>query len=88
MARKQKEVGALGSQFTLIWTAPMVAVLWKVLVEQHHLGKRSDTGWKNEAWTAAQEAIQCMYKGGNEHRISVEKIKGKVDAIYTSFYFS
>ena len=66
----------------------MVAVLWKVLVEQHHLGKRSDTRWKNEAWTAAQEAIQCVYEGGNEHRISVEKIKGKVDAVCTSFCFS
>jgi hypothetical protein len=51
MPRKRKDVVPLGPQFTLIWSAAMTAVLWKVLVEQHHLGKRADTGWKMEAWT-------------------------------------
>jgi hypothetical protein len=64
----------------------MVAVLWKVLVDQHHLGKRSDTRWKNEAWTAAQEAVQSLYDSGNEHRISIEKIKGKVDSVRARVY--
>jgi hypothetical protein len=57
-------------------------------VEQHHLGKRPDTRWKNEAWIATQEAVQSLYEGGNEHRVSIEKIKAQVDTLCASLYFS
>jgi Myb/SANT-like DNA-binding domain len=86
MPRKRKEVVPPGPQFTLIWSSAMTAILWKVLVEQHHLGKRADTGWKMEAWIVARDAVQEVYTGGEEH-IGIEKIKAKVDYVCVNLYF-
>ena len=85
MPRKRKDVAPPGPQFTLIWSTAMTAVLWKVLVEQHHLGKRVDTGWKMEAWTVAQDAVQEVYTG--EDHIGIEKIKAKVDYVCSGLCF-
>lgn len=57
----------------------MIEVFLKLLEEAHDNGKRSDTGFKPEAWAGFRVGIQAVYRG-DEH-ISIIKIRSKLDYI-------
>lgn len=57
----------------------MLDTFIKLLEEQDDLGKRSDTGFKPEAWMIFREAIQEKYNG--IEYIKIEKLKSKLDYV-------
>ena len=57
----------------------MLDTFIKLLEEQHDVGKRSDTGFKPEAWVICREAIQEKYTG--IEYIKIEKLKSKLDYV-------
>jgi Myb/SANT-like DNA-binding domain len=62
----------------------MHVVFWKVLVEQHHLGKRvQPAGWKIEAWIAVTAALQAM--DGQLYRIDYKKVKNHITQFQATY---
>ena len=41
-----------------MWSPEMMLTFLDVLEEQDNLGKRSDCGWKPEAWNECRDAVQ------------------------------
>lgn len=78
MPRGQKSTGRENS-FVFNWTETMHDTFIEALENQHNLGKRSDTGFKAEAWTYCVAEVQSVYTG--EKTISVEKLKNKLDHV-------
>ena len=48
----------------LIWTDIMEETLFNGLLEQDHLSKRANIGFKSKAWAIVQDAVQGVYIGG------------------------
>lgn len=44
-----------------MWSPEMRLTFLAVLEEQDNLGKRSDCGWKPEAWNECRDAVQKVY---------------------------
>ena len=65
--------------FVLNWTDTMHDTFIEALEKQHDLGKRSDTGFKLEAWVFCMAEVQNAYTG--EEAIPVEKLKNKLDHV-------
>lgn len=84
MPRPQKSADSL-DKFTLHWTQLMLQTLVDSLEKQHDLGKRSDTGWKPEAWSVCLEDVQSVYTGTEV--IPLEKLKAKLDYVSARHYF-
>ena len=57
----------------------MIEVFLELLEEAHNNGKRSDTGFKPEAWVGFRAGIQAVYQG-DEHT-TTGKIRSKLDYI-------
>lgn len=55
----------------------MTEALLETLKIQQDLGKRSDTGWKSEAWTVAKDAV--ILASRNRASPSVHQVKSKMD---------
>ena len=70
---------ASGNAFTLIWSPEMMLTFLRVLEEQDNLGKRSDTGWKPEAWNECRDTVQQVYTGTGQ--ITVNKLKSKLEYV-------
>ena len=45
-----KNIAADGDSWILVWSDAMIEVFLELLEEAHNNGKRSDTGFKPEAW--------------------------------------
>ena len=78
MPRAQKSTGRL-NPFVLSWTDAMHDTFIDALENQHDLGKRSDTGFKPEAWAYCVTRVQDVYAG--KEAIPVEKLKNKLDHV-------
>lgn len=65
--------------FVLNWNDEMHDVFIDALEKQHDLGKRSDTGFKPEAWVYCLAEVQNVYTG--KEIIPVEKLKNKLDHV-------
>ncbi len=63
------------------WTLKMEETLFGTLLEQVDIGKRADSGFKKEAWTACCIAI----KNATGQLVTIEKCKNKVEAMKTSW---
>ncbi len=59
----------------------MEETLFSTLLEQVDIGKRADSGFKKEAWTACCIAI----KNATGQLVTIEKCKNKVEAMKTSW---
>lgn len=59
------------------WSAEMTEALLETLKQQDDAGKRSDTGWKPEAWTKVQDAVKRASR--NTENPSVPQLKVKVN---------
>lgn len=57
----------------------MLQTLVDSLEKQHDLGKRSNMGWKPEAWSVCLEDVQSVCTG--KEFIPLEKLKGKLDYV-------
>ncbi len=57
----------------------MLDTFIKLLEKQHDLGKKSDTGFKPEAWVICCEAIQEKYTV--TEYIKIEKLKSKLNFV-------
>jgi Myb/SANT-like DNA-binding domain len=64
-------------QLPLRWTFKMEEILFHTLLEQVDIGKRADSGFKKEAWTACSDAI----RNTTGQFVSIEKCKNKVEAM-------
>lgn len=62
--------------FVLSWNDKMLDIFIDALEKQHDLGKRSDTGFKPEAWVYCVAQVQNVYSG--KETIPVEKLKNKL----------
>jgi hypothetical protein len=67
----------LQPQLFVRWTFVMEETLFLTLLEQVDIGKRADSGFKKDAWTACCNAI----KKATGLLITIEKCKGKVDTM-------
>ena len=65
--------------FVLNWNDEMHDIFIDSLEKQHDLGKRSDTGFKAEAWVYCVAQVQSVYSG--KEAIPVEKLKNKLDHV-------
>lgn len=65
--------------FVLNWTDLMHDTFIKALEKQHDSGKRSDTGFKPEAWIFCVARVQNVYTGNEP--IPIEKLKNKLDHV-------
>ncbi len=65
--------------FVLNWNDEMHDIFIDSLEKQHDLGKRSDTGFKAEAWVYCVAQVQSVYPG--KEAIPVEKLKNKLDHV-------
>ncbi len=63
------------------WTLKIEETLFGTLLEQVNIGKRADSGFKKEAWTACCIAI----KNATGQLVTIEKCKNKVEAMKTSW---
>lgn len=63
----------------LVWCDAMIEV-FLTLLEDHDNGKKSDTGFKLEAWVRFRAGIQDVNQG-DEH-ITRGKIRSKLDYVY------
>jgi Myb/SANT-like DNA-binding domain len=61
------------------WTFAMEEALFNELIHQDELGKRADSGFKKEAWTAV---LAEVYKRTTQ-KLTVERCKNKVDIMRT-----
>ena len=77
--RKNLAVGGDVESWILVWRDAMIEVFLKLLEEAHDNGKRSDTGFKPEAWVGFRAGIQAVYQG-DEHIIT-GKIRSKLDFV-------
>lgn len=68
-------------QLPLRWTFEMEEILFCTLLEQVDIGKRADSGFKKEAWTACSDVI----KNTTGQFVSIEKCKNKVEAMKASW---
>ncbi|MCJ1465730.1 hypothetical protein MMC07_004349 [Pseudocyphellaria aurata] len=68
----------------IIWTAEMTEALLETLKAQLDLGKRSDKGWKPEAWNAAQVSVARASPRGTVPP-STAQVKSKLDNIKLLF---
>jgi hypothetical protein len=59
------------------WTPWMNEVLLTTLLHQCHLGKRADSGFKKEAWTAVTVAVAEVYYG--TAAVTDKQVKSKAD---------
>jgi hypothetical protein len=64
-------------RYILNWTPEMHRALLETLVEQCRAGKRADSGFKKEAWSAALTAVQVAYSG--PIRIQESQLKTRID---------
>jgi Myb/SANT-like DNA-binding domain len=64
---------------SLQWTFKMEEILLGTLVEEVNSGKRADSGFKSEAWTACCTAI--TNSKATKQLVTVEKCKSKVEAM-------
>ena len=69
----------LDSTAVLVWSDSMIATFLRLLEEQHDLGKRSNTGFKPEAWAIFRDGIQAEFTGSGY--IRTEKIRSKLDYV-------
>ena len=74
---------------SLYWTDPMVEALLEALIEQVRLGKRSDSGFKAEAYKAAlpkvrEQMIPERYEGGYLCA-EIAKLRAKVASLKTLY---
>jgi len=65
------------------WTLEMVNTLFTELLDQALDGKRSDSGFKKEAWDTVRESVQLVYSG--PYTIPVTKIKQK-EQLFKGYY--
>lgn len=65
--------------FVLNWSDKMNDIFMDALEKQHDLGKRSDTGFKSEAWVYCVAQVQNVYSG--KETIPAEKLKNKLDHV-------
>lgn len=63
----------------LVWSDGMIAIFLQLLEEQQALRKRSDTGFKHEAWNIFRGGIQREYTG--TWYIKIKKIRSKLDYV-------
>lgn len=63
----------------LVWSDVMITNFLQLLEEQHDLGKRSDTGFKPEAWNIFRGGIQSEFTGTGY--IKIKKIRSKLDYV-------
>lgn len=68
-----------GDSWILLWSDAMINVFLELLEEAHDNGKRSDTGFKLEAWVQFRAGVQNVYLG-DEH-ITVAKLRSKLDYV-------
>ena len=61
----------------LAWSKDMHRVLLETLIAQCRLGKRADSGFKKEAWTAVLHAVSEVYNG--TLTITEKQVKSKVE---------
>lgn len=69
----------LDSTTVLVWADSMIAKILSLLGEQHDLGKRSNTGFKPEAWVIFRERIQAEFTGSGY--FETEKVRSKLDYV-------
>ncbi|KAH8799098.1 hypothetical protein F5884DRAFT_758581 [Xylogone sp. PMI_703] len=70
-------------QTNLLWTPEMETALLEELLSQSRMEKRSDQGWKREAWEAVRHRVQMMYTG--PLTITIDQVKNK-ETSYRSKY--
>ena len=75
----KKIPNAAGDSWILLWSDAMINVFLELLEEAHDNGKRSDTGFKPEAWVQFRAGVQNVYLG-DEH-ITVAKLRSKLDYV-------
>ena len=68
----KKNPAAAGDSWILVWSDTMIDIFHELLEGAHNNGKRSNTGFKREAWVEFRAGIQNVYLG-NKH-ITVGKI--------------
>jgi hypothetical protein len=61
------------------WTFAMEEALFNELIHQDELGKRADSGFKKEAWTAVLAEVRKR----TTQQVTVERCKNKVDVMKT-----
>lgn len=72
--------------FVLNWNDQMHDVFIDALERPYDLGKRSDTGFKPEAWVYCLAEVQNVYTG--KGIIPVEKLKNKLDHVCCNILYS
>ena len=75
----KNNIAADGDSWILVWSNAMIEVFLELLEEAHNNGKRSDTGFKPEAWVGFRAGVQAVYLG-TEH-ITVGKVRSKLDYV-------
>lgn len=61
------------------WTAEMIKAMLETLRAQAVKEKRSDGGWKSDAWTATRDAV--IVASWEKAELSVEQVKSKLDSL-------
>ena len=73
------------SRYSIQWTAAMVSTLLETLVEQARLGKRAESGFKSEAYTAAMSRVQMQifqkHPEGGYLQLTKDKLRTKVSSL-------
>jgi hypothetical protein len=69
----------------LTWTYSMEDALFTTLLDQVRSGKRADSGFKQEAWVHALEAVRSISPLNIHHLLSIEKLKSK-ESNYKAYY--
>lgn len=79
----KKKSAAAGDSWILVWGDAMIDVFLELLEEAHNNSKRSDTGFKPEAWVEFRAGIQSVYLG-DEQAYHGGKIRSKLDYVCIS----
>jgi hypothetical protein len=69
----------------LTWTYSMEDALFTTLLDKVRSGKRADSGFKQEAWVHALEAVRLISPPNIHHLLSIEKLKSK-ESNYKAYY--
>ena len=71
----QNKAAGEGSEnaFALMWSPEIMLKFLRMLKEQGNLFKRSDIGWKPEAWNECSDPVQQVYTSTGQ--ILVDKLK-------------
>ena len=69
----KKTPAAAGDSWIQVWSDTMIDIFHELLEGAYNNGKRSNTGFKPEAWVEFRAGVQNVYLG-NEH-ITVGKIR-------------